>query len=173
MDKKRSEAYILSLEFLRKAEEEGIVQSRTKLGKNGLRYNVYKEGKVVSTRGKFAYVNTEIFEGLSQKGIIMVCKIMAELKHNNTLWHFDLRLNKKDYAVIKELREKQILFKVGSVNIHYVNPFYIRAGMIVNIILRMIELLETSSAVTTDHLKKLAWEGEITVSGIDLIGLTK
>jgi hypothetical protein len=169
MNKKQSKAYVISMEFLKQAEKEGILRRRTRETKEGLTYDNYADEWVITTTGKFAYVNTKIFDDLSPKATIMVCKIMAELKNNNTLWLFDQRNNTRHSGVISELRKKGVLIKTETINIHYVNPFFIRAGMLGNTIFRMLHLLQNSSTVTTDHIKKLAWKGKAKASGMDYL----
>lgn len=171
MKKVTSVAYQTSLELLKKLKEEGIVTRKRLENVSGMTYYNYQTKHIITTKGKFAYVATEIFEGLSKGATLMVCKIMTELKPNNALWYYDQTVKPKTYPVISELRERKILFETETTRIHFVNPFYIRHGMPVNIVFRMIELLHNTSRVSEGHIKQLAWEGTVQASNIDFFTL--
>jgi hypothetical protein len=154
------------MQLKKKLEKEAISQKSRKENMGLLVYdNEETDDTEIFVRGSYAYVSTDTFAGLTDRAIVMVSRIMIELKNNNTLWQFDQRKNERDSKVITELRKKEILFKTDLAYIHYVNPFLIRKGKIGNTIFQMIRLLENTSKVTTDHIKKLPWRGKIVISG--------
>lgn len=119
--------------------------------------------------GDYSYVNSEVFSGLSKRAIVMVSKIMVELKFNNALWYFDTKINERDSGVITELRKKEILFKTGTTEIHLVNPFFIRKGRISHVIVYTLRTISGTPNVTTDHIKKLYGKGKSRISGFDFL----
>lgn len=72
--------------------------------------------------------DSKILMSLSHRATQICIQIMAELKFNNALWHFDHTKNTRDAAAIKELRERSILLHTEDTRIHYVNPDIIRKG---------------------------------------------
>lgn len=65
---------------------------------------------------------------LSRRELQLFTLIVAELKYNNALWHFDHTKNTRDAMAIKGLREKGVIHATEDPRIHFVNPDFIRRG---------------------------------------------
>jgi hypothetical protein len=120
--------------------------------------------------GDYSYVNSDTFLDLSKAATNLVTVIMVELKMNNTLWAFSSE--GRGARLIAELRRKEILYKTGTTGIHLVNPFFIRKGRITTVIALMMQLLESTAKVTTDHIRPLKANKRVVLKAWDFLNNT-
>jgi len=102
--------------------------------------------KTVHIRQELTVVEQGVLSALSMGALKVAINLMDQLKMNNALWFWQPK-NSKDYAALKELREKRILIKTEEGNIHYVNPLMIRRGSAGSVLAQTTELLKGISRV--------------------------
>jgi hypothetical protein len=128
----------------------------------GLQKRSIAEDFTVLTKGFINELN------LSTRAKLMILDIMEELKLNNPLWYFDHTKNTRDAATIKELRDKNILFKLEDPRIHYVNPQYIKRGTRASVLCAIQNELEGVVRVGPENIRNLTKLLKIDLNQFDI-----
>lgn len=169
MKLQRTIVYEKSIELYIKARRES---KKKKSKKETINYNHYEyldlnevEDFVPSS---FTITTKNVFHGLSNRGRLLLTRIIDELEWGNALWYFDHTENSRNSTVIKELREKGILLKTDNTCIHFVNPFFIRTGQTAQILAKMVRLTYNCSHITREMIKPLRYRGRIEFDPIDI-----
>lgn len=152
----QSKAYKISLELYAQACMKGLMRKVTLEQYSEFGYEKIDTGhKAKYIPESIVVVETSVFDDLSPRATKLALRMLKELHMNNALWYFENQ-NTADSTAVKELREKQILFKTENPHIHFVNPSCIRKGSKPGVL-----------ACTTNELKGI---NKVSISNIRALG---
>lgn len=166
----KSPTYYKSLEIYAVIAERGGVRSATFEQLNGLNYSQQSTGQeTFHLLEELTVVNRGVLRSLSPRALKIALVVMDELKRNNALWYFDASTNSRDRVALKELRDKEILYKTEEPHIFYINPLRIRNGSAASVVARTTHLLSTVSRVHRELIKDLTGKTAIQLDHFDVI----
>jgi hypothetical protein len=168
MKKTKTETALLLLASLwSQANDKTIV---TKLNEIDMTSSTFKRSLTSDKKkyipGNFVIVDPLFLQDLENNELKMVVQIMADLKKQNALWHFDYREEggRKERTLLA-LRKKGLLLETDVNDIHIVDPFKIRKGQIESVIATTLYTIEKKKALSKDIIKDLKPPDESTLSG--------
>jgi hypothetical protein len=122
-----------------------------------------------SIRQELTIVERGILKSLSPKALKLVLSLMDELCMNNALWYFKAQ-SPHDRVALKELRDRNLLFKTEDASIHYVNPVQVRRGSVMSVVAQTTHILENMSRVHRDLITDLSYN-HVQLSQLDQLNL--
>lgn len=114
-----------------------------------------KHKRPISVPQRFTIIASELFSMCEHNEWTVVGKIATRLKEYNCLFSVgeaEKRNNSTFRASLRGLLNKEVIFRTEDVNIFFVNPYYIRKGETLAVLLTTINMLKDEGRVGLEHI---------------------
>lgn len=126
---------------------------------SGSSLNVIKTGQSDRVKQEITIANDDLFLLCNKNEWYLLGKIGRELHYGNALWicSSEIKDNSQNRTALASLKKKNIMIPTETKDIYIVNPFYLRKGDLLKVLIGTAELLIDEPKVQLEHVKKIVF----------------
>lgn len=158
-----SYAYTMLIDLIYKIKVDKVNDTSQTFSGNSL--NVIKTGTSDKVRQEITIANDELFTLCNKHEWWVLGQISVELHYGNALWVCPetLKSTSQNRTVMGSLKKKNLIIPTETKDIYIVNPFYLRKGDLLKVLVGTAELLMDVPQVQLEHVRRLGY-----VKGLEL-----
>jgi len=125
----------------------------------GTSLNVIKIGESDRVKQEITIANDELYPLCNKNEWFLLGKIGQELHYGNALWSCpeDIKNNSQNRTALASLKRKRIIISTETTDIYIINPFYLRKGDLLKVLIGTAELLIDKPKVLIEHVRRIAY----------------
>ena len=160
---KFSYTYMMLVDLLFKAKVDKTNDTTQTFTGNSL--NVIKTGTSDRIRQEITIANDELFTLCNKNEWYLLGRIGTELHYGNALWACsdEFKATSQGRTTIASLKKKNLLIPTETKDIYIVNPFYLRKGDLLKVLVGTAELLIDEINVQLAHVRRVGY-----IKGLEL-----